>query len=246
MFMGKYLFMVLCLMVLNVSGCSQSETFNNSSTISATDKQTLKSRNEWFFESDSVYLSADVTTNCITAYESGNLSTPTKTQQSNVSVCKVLDMKNGSVYKLVIEPVEDLDGYLTEARLNMYFYVTSEKIYRIWSYVNENNTLKEFYDNDQLLIQILDTEEKIINNSYLVCQQKDLPDSLEEGGVGMHKCIEIKGNQIESRMWEVTDNGETNFYESFSWELDKGLITYRSGFRVERDILYLNNISIIG
>jgi hypothetical protein len=226
MFMCKHLFVVLCLMGFIVSGCSHSE-------------------NDWFFEGDNVYLSADVTTNSLVAYESMDLSTLIKTEQSNISVYKVLNMQNGSVYKLVIEPVEDRDGYLGAGRLNLYFYVTMEKIYRIWSYVYEDNILKEFYDDDQQLIQVLDTDEKIINNSYLVCQQEELPDLLEEGGVGMHNCIEIKDTQIESRMWNVTDNGETYFYESFSWELGKGLIAYRSGFRAERDILYLNNISIV-
>ncbi|MDL2301225.1 hypothetical protein LJC58_02600 [Lachnospiraceae bacterium OttesenSCG-928-D06] len=244
--MSKYLSVFLCFMCFIVSGCSNAETINNSSTVYATDEQVSESNNYWFFEnSNGVCLSADVTTNYIVDYESMDSSTSARTQQVNISMYKVMDMQNGSVYKLEIGSIEDFEGYLTDGRLNIYFYVTPAKIYRIWSYVYEDNILKEFYNNDQLLIQVLNTEEKIISNSYLVCQQEDLPDSFEEGEVGMHNCIETEDNQVESRMWDITDNGETYFYESFSWELDKGLIAYRSGFRSERDILYLNNIEMI-
>ncbi len=240
--MSKYFLAISLIVIFIVSGCSHPETISNSSTTYATEKQNFSSGNSWFFAGDNVYLSADVTVNCITAYESGDSSSPTKTQQSIIHVRKLIELQNGSVYKLTIESVEDIDEYLTDARLNIYFYVMPKKIYRIWSYIYEDDTIKEFYDDDQLLIHILDTEEKIIDNSYLIFQENDLPDSLEEGTVGMHNCIENKDNQIESRMWDITENGETYFYESFSWELGKGLTAYRSGFRAEKDILYLNNM----
>lgn len=39
------------------------------------------------------------------------------------------------------------------------------------------------------------------------------------------------------------EDGSTHYYESFVWEKGKGLVEFRSGFRVEADILYIENIT---
>ena len=241
--MRKYFALVLCFVMVAVSGCNYPETVGDFSSATDVVRQSFEDK-DYFAKLERVSLSMEATINCITAYEAGLAQKSTKTQPVVADLYKILDIQNGSLYKLAVEPIDDLDGYLSDARLNIYFYVTSDKIYRVWSTIIENNALVEFYSDDELFTQVLDTEEKVINNSYLVYQQNELMDSLEGEEPGVHNCIEISDNQVSSKMWEVTSNGETYFYESFLWGLNRDLISYRSGFRSERDILYLDNISI--
>ena len=205
-----------------------------------TDKHSLIYDNKCLFGRVDGYFLADVTASCIPYYEIE--AKDTQTQRLGINMRKILDMQNGAIYKMSIAPMENMKWFLGEERLNLYLYVTSEKVYRMWSYVRTPDGTIEFYNDDQLLIQTLDTEDKIINNSYVVWQKEVLLDSLEEEEIGVHHCFEIEDAQIKSRIWEVTDNGETYFYESFLWTEDKGLVAYRSGFRSEREVLYLENI----
>jgi len=197
-----------------------------------------------YFYIQPVELSANITTDDLVAFELGLSSDLSKTEQTHVNVLKVTCLQNGSVFKLAIDPVKNFEGYLTADRLNIYFYVTKEEIYRIWSYVYEDDRLVEFYDDDNLLINVLNTEEKILNNSYLVCRKKSFRESKKVDIYEKHSFIDVNDNLVVSRMWTVTENGETYFYENFVWVYDKGLISYKSGFRSERDVLYLDNIII--
>lgn len=56
--------------------------------------------------------------------------------------------EQGKLYKFAIEPI----GYLEAERTNIYLYVTSEKIYRLWSYIYQEKGIIEFYDDDELII----------------------------------------------------------------------------------------------
>jgi len=248
---------ILMLAAIAASGCScpeaaepyitepnKTESRAINATIEPNETETIitepRNVNDYFFPYDA-RLTADITTGDIVAFESRINENLYNTERTNIIVYKIADTFNGSIHRLIIDPVVNLDGYLDVARLNKYFYVTENEIYRIWSYIYENGVMTTFYDDDNLMLECLNTEEKIFENSYLVFRREETPDAKQPGEEGMHNIIEVNENQIMSRMWSVTPNGYAYFYERFLWELDKGLIYYLSGFRAERDQIVLDN-----
>lgn len=153
----------------------------------------------------------------------------------------VKEYEQGSVFKFAVEPL----GTLTDERLNTYFYVTDDKIYRLFSYVYQDDEVLTFYDNDELLTEVLDTDEKLINNGQIVCQDEEMKSELKEGDSEFHFSILKSENQISYSSCVITPNGEVYYYESFVWEEGKGLIEFNSGYHAEREPLYLTEISEI-
>lgn len=162
---------------------------------------------------------------------------------------------NGDLYKLSVEGIPE--GFLGPERKNIYLYVTPDEIYRLWSYYrDEDGQSITFYNNDSLLMETFDTDEKLIENGELVCCMEKVEDEpgKEDLGenemgtpiseIGKHITIVPEGEQITYSRWDVKPNGERDFYENFVWERGKGLVGYRSGFRAEAEILYIENISI--
>lgn len=157
----------------------------------------------------------------------------------NATVYLVKEYENGRLYHFKIDPIE----YMTEERLNIYFYVTEKEIYRLWSYVYQNERIETFYDDDELIVSILDTEEKIIANGEIVCQ--NMPNWQEDIEGGWQSNISVEENKVMYTSKVAKKNGEIGFYEWFTWEKEKGLIDYGSGYGVEREILYLTDIQVI-
>lgn len=152
----------------------------------------------------------------------------------------------GCLAKLSIVPFDDMPSYMDEARLNTYFYVTANEIYQISPYIVQNDELITFNNDDTLLMSVLDTDEKLIENGELVSCSEDIEDQLEEGEVGTHISIEQQGNQIFCNRVDIRENGDPDYYENYIWEEGTGLVGYLSGYDVEvRDrgeIVYLKNI----
>lgn len=151
---------------------------------------------------------------------------------------------NGNLYKLMVEPDGRITGYLSKERLIIYFYVTSDKIYRLWSFAVRDGKLIEFYNNDALLMETLNTDEKLVKNGEVVCCMENMTDELEVSEVGKHVMIIQRGEQVIYDRVDINENGGRGFYERFVWEEGKGLIEYKSGYRMESEILYIDNIFI--
>lgn len=191
-------------------------------------------KNSYFFNDDRVYLEAKA------KYDDG-IDSKFVEEVACAEMRFIKQYEQGSVYKLVIEPL----GALTDERLNIYFYVTNSKIYRLWSYVYQDDRAITFYDDDELLVKVLDTDEKLINNGQIVCQDEEMQCELKEGDSEFHFAIKKWGKQIEYSSCTITPNGEIDYYENFKWEEGKGLIEFGSGYRAERDPLYLIEITQI-
>jgi hypothetical protein len=41
---------------------------------------------------------------------------------------------------------------------------------------------------------------------------------------------------------DIGESGNREFYETFVWAKGNGLVEYKSGYRMEADILYIDNI----
>lgn len=203
-------------------------------------------KNPFFYSGKDILLSADLKYEATETWDavSGKLQ---------VKWLKRYD--NGDLYKLSVEGIKE--GPLGPERKNIYLYVTPDKIYRLWSYYyDEDGHSVTFYDNDDLLMETFYSDEILIENGEVVCCMEKVEYKEGEGRpgknnmgvpnseVGKHVTIIPDGERITYSRVDVKQNGEPDFYETFVWERGKGLIQYKSGFRAEAEILYIENITI--
>lgn len=203
-------------------------------------------KNPFFYFGKDILLSAEIKYEAEETWDavSGNLQ---------VKWLKRYD--NGDLYKLSVKGITE--GPLGPERKNIYLYVTPDKIYRLWSYYyEEDGHSVTFYDNDDLLMETFYSDEILIENGEVVCcvekveykEGEGRPGKNEMGvpnsEVGKHVTIIPDGERITYSRVDVKPNGEPDFYETFVWERGKGLIQYKSGFRAEAEILYIENITI--
>lgn len=155
---------------------------------------------------------------------------------------------NGCMVRLSIVPFSNpMPDYMDETRMNIYFYVTSDKIYRIDHYVLQNmESSDRSMNDDTLLMSMLDTDEKLIEYGELVCCPEGTEDSLEEGEAGTHTSIELQAGQVSYNRVDIEENGDRGYYENFIWEEGRGLVGYMSGYDAEaaeeRKLVYLEDI----
>ncbi|MDE7403921.1 MAG: hypothetical protein K2M81_02315 [Lachnospiraceae bacterium] len=193
-------------------------------------------QNDYFFHSDKTYLKAN-------AEYFDRITSEYKEEVIYAEVYLVKEYEQGSVYRLAIEPTVGLEY----ERLNQYFYVTEDKIYRLWpSYYSEDRQeVIRFYD-DALFTAFLNTDEKLIEEGKIVCQSEELESSQEEKEERICYSISKNNDQITYSYQELKVNGETNYSENYVWEEGKGLTMYTSGCGgALKDILYMTEISVV-
>ncbi len=137
-----------------------------------------------------------------------------------LNIEQIAQLKDGAVYELELEPVDGVG----EERLNLgYFYVQKNTIYK-FSASQEN-------------LESLKSSGKLPEDSVIVCQEKVLKDNSGEDEPGFHYYIEVDGNKRVYHSYN--DMTGTGYFESFTWEKNKGLVSYRSGFGAENDLIEL-------
>lgn len=145
---------------------------------------------------------------------------------AEAEVCRVKIYEHGCVYKMTIyiEPFMSSWYFKSGEPMNIYFYVTADKIYRILPYAQPEPGGKsiDLYDDDNLLTETLDTEEKLQDNSILVCQEEELQQE--------YSSITKDGNKIIYYLSETKVNGEPGGEDLFVWEQGKGLVEFGTGF----------------
>lgn len=205
--------------------------------------------NPYFYPKEIIVLSADI--KC----EGGDLW---EMVEGELQVKWLKRYDKGDLFRLSVFIPDNVVNYLGAERKNIYFYVTPDEIYRLWSYCydEKERSVISFYDNDNLFMETFDTDEKLMENGELVCCMERVEDELgkEDLGenemgtpiseIGEHFAIIPEGERVTCSRYDTKPNGETDFYESFIWERGKGLVSYRSGFRAEAEILYVENISV--
>lgn len=194
----------------------------------------IKVNNPYFYENESVDLTATLT------YYGADTEV---VRDGTLEMKLVKNYENGDLFKLSVANEENIQDCLGEDRLNTYFYVTDDKIYRLWAYICQDEEVIRFYNDDDLIVKYLDTDDKLIANGELVCCEEDVTDELQPKQGGVHVTISHHDNQTVYNRVELKEDGSTHYYESFIWEKGKGLVEFRSGFRVEADILYIENIA---
>lgn len=138
-------------------------------------------------------------------------------------IYEVANLKYGTWYELKLDPI---DGVPNERlSLGRYFCVNKDKIYTIPATKENMNKIK--------------TSEEIPKECLLVCQNQELKDTLEKDGPGWHRYIVVNGNTREYHSYDYNDYANRRGYESYTWEKNKGLIYFISGYGAQRDEIEL-------
>lgn len=141
-------------------------------------------------------------------------------KEVKLNINKVVNLKNGKLYELKLDSIEGVPN----ERLSLgFFYVKNDKIYKIE--ISEEN------------VDILKTSGEIPNGSVIVCQDNEIKDTLGKDESGWHYYLEVDGDRREYCLYN--NQVSSGYYESFTWEKSKGLISYRSGYGAERDSIEL-------
>lgn len=177
----------------------------------------------------------------------------------NAEVSLVKSYEEGDVYKLTIDIISDYFStwYIQGGEpINMYFYVTPDKIYLISRYVQTEpgGTAHYYFGGDELITEILDTDEKLVNNSLIVCQEEEAEDNTKTEQYSMstnnkkneHYSISKNGNQIFCYYYQLKANGDLLYRDKFLWEKGKGLVVYLTGYGVGDYDIYLDCITGVG
>ena len=137
-----------------------------------------------------------------------------------LNIIELANLKSGKLYELKLDTIEGIPN----ERLSLgYFYVLKDKTYKIQPTEENLNKLK--------------TSERLPVGSVIVCKEKEIKDSLCKDEPGFHYYMKINGDKREYHSYN--NRVSTGYYESFTWEKDKGLINYRSGYGAERDSIEL-------
>lgn len=158
---------------------------------------------------------------------------------------------DGCLARLSVAPFDYGDEedkyYLGISYFEMYFYVTSDEIYRIDFFVSSAEGNLENRDayidyNDRLLMTVLNTDERLVEYGNLVCSPENVLNEVEEGEYGTYLSIRQDGNQVLYGQTDVTPYN-INDWEDYCWEYGRGLVEYRKGRRAEDNPFYLKNIT---
>ncbi|WP_310602724.1 hypothetical protein [Anaerosporobacter sp.] len=141
-------------------------------------------------------------------------------QNTNLNIIELASLDNGILYELVFDAIEGVP----DDRLRLgYFYVQEDKIYKMDA-TEENR-------------HSLEVMEELPYDSVIVCQEEGLEDFLDEEELGFHQYIEIDGDM---RIYHSYNNQvESGYYETFTWEMGRGLVNYRSGYGAESESMEL-------
>lgn len=174
----------------------------------------------------------------------------------NAEVSLVKTYEEGDVYKFTIDLVSDYFStwYIQGGEpISMYFYVTADKIYLISRYVQAepDGFDQYFWGGDELITEIFDTDERLVNNSIIVCQEEEIKDNAETGQYFIstnnkeneHYFISQNGNQIFCYYYQLKANGDLLYRDKFLWEKGKGLVVYLTGYGVGDYDIYLDGIT---
>lgn len=236
--------------IMNAGDESGENQTENPSDNQAEEKE-IVCDNPYFFSQDVSSLTADITfcgDECFT------------TIRGDLELHWLKQYENGCIAKLLLLPSDDIpeysylfDGAVREdyEYCDIYFYVTSDEIYRMNCYVVQDGEYVYAYDDEDLFLTLLDSEEKIIENAELVCCPEgieseytgdNIGDPFMLGEIGTHYEIVVSENQITYCRQEYPA-GHMEFYNTFVWENGRGLVEHKRGYRAGALILYIENIT---
>lgn len=154
-------------------------------------------------------------------YQGRFLQLSMQEEQIELSVTEVKHFAEGNLYELIWNCNKDAkDRYGADRQYLGLFLVLDDCIYLI----RDRDTKEEFT-----------TADEFKHIGTLVCSKYGKEDILEENERGWHEYILVEDNRSEYHGYN--NLVETGYYECFVWEMEKGLIEYRSGYGAEADAI---------
>lgn len=135
-----------------------------------------------------------------------------------LQINEVASLKHGKLYELRLD-LSSVNGASVDRSNLGYFYVQQDKIYKILPTQENFNKLK--------------TSEELPKDSVIVCQEKEVKDTIGKEELGWHHYISVDGDTCKYNSYN--NMVSSGYYESFTWEKNKGFISYRSGYGAEKD-----------
>lgn len=248
----KQIFAMFILIVLLFASCSGTEPSEIQLTDQAEETDIICD-NPYFFSPDVSSLMADIT--FFDVDTEGYV-----TIRGDLELHWLRQYENGCIAKLSFVPFDHMPSYMLNGSIwgeeydysDIYFYVTSDKIYRINSRVIQDGENIYAYEDEKLFLDFWDSEEKIIENAELVCCPEgieseytgdNIGDDFITGEIGTHYEIVVSENQIAYCRQEYPA-GHMEFYNSFVWENGRGLIEHKRGYRAGAMPLCIENITV--
>lgn len=192
----------------------------------------VRVHNPYFYEKEVTNLRARL------EYCEGNV---TINRAGKLTMRLIKNYKNGDLFKLSVVHERNIQDYFGEERLNIYFYVTNDKIYRVPSYINRDGEKIPVYEDD-FVIAYLDTDDKMISESELVYCKENFKNKVELENVVIG--TESDGGRYDRTEWNK--DGSTYYYEAFSWNDIEKLSWFNSGYGTGADSLYIGIIGEAG
>ena len=140
----------------------------------------------------------------------------------------IKNYENGDLFKLSVAHERNIQDYFGEERLNIYFYVTNDKIYRVPSYINRDGEEISIYEDD-LVITYLDTDDKLISESALVCCEENFKNKVELE----HAVIKTEINSGICKRTEWWKDGRY-YHEESGWNEPQKLLWFDSTYGTGR------------
>ena len=195
--------------------------------------------NDYFFDQDFVLLQANAEY-CLD-------SEPYYAEDTvYITVSPVKTYERGNLYRFQIQKPADCSEVYRAEDLNLYFYVMDSYIFSVTPISNLNGEYTGYYEDEELLKATFDTDIKLMDAGYIVCQDSDYQCEYGEGTITWESITKSKdGNTVTYNMYQVKNGGEGDlgYYDTFVWEKGKGLTEYITGHGAEAGILYLTEIS---
>lgn len=210
--MRKFLLMILVISLLFAFGCKKAHISSTGGNTeeNITQEQINSSISNPFFNSNAKQLN----------YNGKFAFDEIIEKDVKVNVNEVARLEDGIVYELKMDMVSGVP----EERLNLgYFYVEKDRIYKI--------------EPDKENLEKLKESRQLPEDSAIVCQDNEIKDKLGEER-GFHQYLTVKGDIREYHSYN--DQVNSGYFETIIWEKEKGMISYRSGFGADRDLIELN------
>ncbi len=138
--------------------------------------------------------------------------------------------ESGSIYKLKINIPIDTAAASEFPVMVRYFYVKADEIYLIWPFyqAEPNGKCIRFPDDDELLLQTFDTEEKLQNKGQIepVCSEENI----EEEEEYCFRSMKQEEDRVTFYRREIKHNGDEAQKDLFVWEKGKGLVKFETGY----------------
>lgn len=184
------------------------------------DKTDVFVGNPYFYDKEEIILQAKA--KYFAGYSNGGWVE--KTVYINVDMLQTYE--EGSVYKLTID-MDEKDVYFEESWLNLYFYVTKDRIYSVTStaHLYPEGIVFNLNDDIDILTEIYDTDEKLVEWSTIVCQEQEM---IEDQGSD-YRSITKTGNQVTYYAYSLKESGDIWWILYYTWQEGNGLVS--CGFR---------------